>query len=483
MRHFSTVVGGAVLLAATLSGCKNDEAAAVPTAQPAAKNVIFFLGDGMGVTTLTAARIYSVGEAGQLTMDTLPETAWVRTYSNDAQVTDSAPSMSAYMTGVKMNNEVISMSADTKAYDGSNAPFVSGANSTCPASGNGKPVTTLLELAKAAGRSVGAVTTTRVTHATPAATYAHICHRDGENAIAAQTVPAGSGYNAALGAGLDVLLGGGRRHFLPNTVSGGARTDGRDLTAELVSQGYTYVANRSAFDAVDPATTRKLIGLFTTSHMSYELDRDPALEPSLAQMTTKAISILSKNSKGYFLMVEGGRIDHALHETNVVRALKDTVAFDDAIRAGLQQAAIADPGLANTLIVVTADHDHTLVLNGYARRTGATSPGNPGVLGVVKNVITGAVVNDAEGVPYSILGFGNGENRVAGARSTAAVLDDTATSARTYHQEAAVRTAAGAETHGGTDVVALAAGPGSQDFHGFLTNTEIFGLLRAATGL
>lgn len=120
------------------------------------KNVIFFLGDGMGMTTMTAARIYKVGEDGDLTMDTLPETAFVKTYSNNAQVTDSAPSMAAYMTGVKMNNEVISMSANTSAFNTTtSADYLSGPDSTCATDGsNGKPVTTLLELAKVAGLSL-----------------------------------------------------------------------------------------------------------------------------------------------------------------------------------------------------------------------------------------------------------------------------------------------------------------------------------------
>ena len=125
---------------------------------------------------MTAARIYAAGEDGELIIDTFPETAFVKTYSNDAQETDSAPSMSAKMTGVKMNNGVVSMSQDTKATDANGAPYTAGADSTCPATGNGTPATTLLELAKAAGRGTRVVTTTRITHATPAATYAHICH-------------------------------------------------------------------------------------------------------------------------------------------------------------------------------------------------------------------------------------------------------------------------------------------------------------------
>lgn len=455
---------------------------------PTAKNVIFFLGDGMGTNMITAARIYQYGEAGQLTMDTLPETAWIRTYSNDAQTTDSAPSMAAYTTGVKMNNDVIAMTPDTQAFDTSVTPprsYQSAGNSTCPATGNGMPVQTILELAKGAGKAVGAVTTTRITHATPAATYAHICNRDAENAIAAQAVPGGAGYNTALGTGVDVLLGGGRNFFRP-TTAGGARTDGRDLIAELQTAtggGYTYVSDKPGLDRVNSSTTTKLVGLFTNSHMNYERDRNPSTEPSLSDMALKALSILQKNPNGFYLMVEGGRIDQAEHGTNMARALADTIAFDDAIRNVMAQVETFDPGLKNTLIVVTADHDHTLVMNGYARRTGPTTPGNPGILGLVHNVVTGALENDADGRPYTNLGFGNGENRVSGNRNSVTALDETTTAGLEYHQEAAVRTGAGGETHGGTDVPLMATGAGAEAFHGFLTNTEVFPIVRMALGL
>jgi alkaline phosphatase len=458
-----------------------DAPVAIPDAMPPGftTNVIFFLGDGMGVSTMTAARIYAVGEDGELTMDTLPETGWVRTYSHDALVTDSAPSMSAYMTGVKMNNDVLSMSADTKAISPDSTLTIDNCGSQGP---NGTPVATFLEQARAAGRGVGVVTTTRVTHATPAATYAHICHRDLENDIARQVVPGGVGYNDALGSGLDVLFGGGRRHFLPKTITGGSRTDGRDLTVELQARGYAYASNTTTFNAIDPATTDRAVGLFTSSHMTYDLDRDPASEPSLAEMTTKAMDILARKPNGYFLMVEGGRIDHALHETNVKRALQEAVAFDNAIAAAIAKAKVTDPTLAHTFIIVTADHDHTLVLNGYAQRTGKTTPTNPGILGLVKNVSTGNPDLDADGVPYSILGFGNGENRVAGARSSVTALTETVTSGLNYHQEAGVRMPAGGETHGGTDVAVMAIGKGSELVHGFMTNTAIFSILHQAAG-
>jgi alkaline phosphatase len=208
--------------------------------------------------------------------------------------------------------------------------------------------------------------------------------------------------------------------------------------------------------------------------MSYEADRDPSLEPSIAQMTTKAIDVLSQNKKGYFLVVEGGRIDHALHETNGKRALIDTVAFDDAIKA-----AIAKVDLKNTLIVVTADHDHTLVLNGYAKRTGKTTSSEAGVLGLVKNYVTGLISTDIAGLGYSIMGFGNGENRPA----TRAALTDVQTSALDYRQEAVIQTSVGGESHGGADVFIGAIGSGAESIGGVMDNTAVFNLLKAGLGL
>ncbi len=476
-------VAAIALVAVPLAACDLISSSSANPNTP--KNIIFFLGDGMGMTTMTAARIYSVGEDGDLTMDTLPESAFVRTYSNDAMVTDSAPSMSAYMTGVKMNNEVVSMTADTSAYDASGNPFVRGADSTCPVAGNGGAVSTLLELSKAAGRSVGAVTTTRVTHATPAATYSHICHRDGENDIAAQLVK-GSGktgtaaYNPALLDGIDVLLGGGSRHFTPSTTAGSSRTDTVDLIAQLRTNGYTVAQDATSLRAVDGTKVNKLVGLFTASHMTYDLQRDNTKEPSLTEMTQKALDVLSKNDKGFFLMVEGGRIDHALHETTARKAMGETIAFDTAIKDTLARMQQIDPGLKNTIVVVTADHDHTMVLNGYAKRTGKTTDvTNPGVLGLVKNVVTGAFEVDSANNPYSIIGFGTGENAV----TTRGMLTEAGVFDLNYHQEATISRAVGDETHGGADVFLGAIGLGADSFFGVIDNVDVFGLIRKAVGL
>ncbi len=466
---------GAALLAA-LSGCASVPPQAVP-AQP--KNIIFFLGDGMGINTLTAARIYAVGEDGDLTLDTLPESAFVKTYSNDAQTTDSAASMSAYMTGVKSNNGVISMSTDTLAIEP--AKDASG-NKTVSRCSNGRAVPTLAELARQRGMAIGVVTTTRVTDATPAAVYAHACHRSMETDIAAALVPGGSGYNSALGAsGIDVLLGGGTDAFMPK-AQGGTRADGRDLLAELRAKGHRIVSNAAQLNAIDAAAGAPLVGLFAAQNLSYDAVRDPARDPGLAAMTGKAISVLSKHQKGFFLMVEGGLIDLALHDTHAKRALQEVVSFDNTIKATLAQMRVIDPGLKNTLIVVTADHDHTLLLNGYSRRTGKTTPTEPGVLGLMRRVDNGKLRVDVEGAPFTIIGFGTGENRVQGKRDSMPPLTDAIVTADDYHQESVVRTATGDETHGGSDVFLGAVGAGSERFHGTIDNTRVFDLIKAAAG-
>ncbi len=445
-----------------------------------AKNIIFFLGDGMGPSTVTASRIYKYGESGSLNMDALERTARIKTFSNDAQTTDSAPSMAAYMTGVKMNNEVISMSANTVATEpGRDANGNLGVNN-CAAS-NGTAAPTILELAKSKGKAVGSITTTELTHATPAATFSHICNRNAQYAIAAQLVPGGVGFNSALGEGVDVLMGGGRNHFTPFDVASNkaGRADGRNLLTELAAKGYIVAANKTDMQAASAG--KKFIGLYSSkSHLEYELDRSATLplgegasQPSLAEMTVKAIDLLAGSStgtsNGYFLMVEGGRIDHALHNTNAKRALVDTIAFDDAIKAALDKVRLTDPNLSNTLIVVTADHDHTLAFNGYGKR------GNP-ILDINRAYRDGQPSKDADGNTYTTLVFGNGPTRLA----TRTSVDSAAALADSYKQETGVRLAS--ETHGGGDVKLFATGAGAKVFKGTLDNTRVFGLLKTAFG-
>jgi len=484
--RLTTLAGASPLLLVLLAGCASTgtapQQAAVGTVQadpiPRAKNVIFFLGDGMGINTLTAARIYAVGEDGELTIDTLPESAFVKTFSNDAQVTDSAASMSAYMTGVKQNNGVISMSSDTRSI----SPVAdANGNKQVSRCENGRPVPTLAELAKAQGMAAGVVTTTSVTDATPAATYAHACHRKIESDIAASLVPGGAGYNAALGSnGLDLVFGGGAQFFAP-VAQGGKRADGRNLVEELKAKGWRYASTTAEMQAL-AASSQPALGLFAQNHFSYEAARDPAKQPALADMTAKAIDILSRNPNGFFLVVEGGLIDHALHATLAKRALQETVSYNAALKVAIDRMQAIDPGLKNTLIVATADHDHTLLINGYSPRTGKTTPANPGVLGLVRSLPDGKVRLDKDGAPFTILGFGTGEHRVQGSRKGVQLTDEIA-AGDDYHQEAVVRTRTGAETHGGADVYLGAIGANAELFRGTIDNTRVFSLIKTAAGL
>ena len=483
--RLTTLAGASPLLLALLAGCASTGTApqqAAGTVQadagPRARNVIFFLGDGMGINTLTAARIYAVGEDGELTIDTLPESAFVKTFSNDAQVTDSAASMSAYMTGVKQNNGVISMSTDTRSI--SPAADANG-NKQLSRCVNGHPVPTLAELAKARGMAAGVVTTTSVTDATPAATYAHACHRKVESDIAASLVPGGAGYNAALGAnGLDLVFGGGAQFFAP-IAQGGKRADGRNLVEELKAKGWRYASDTQQMQAL-AATAQPVLGLFAQNHFSYEAARDAAKQPALADMTAKAIDILSRNRNGFFLVVEGGLIDHALHATLAKRALQETVSYNAALKVAIDRMQAIDPGLKNTLIVATADHDHTLLINGYSPRTGKTTATNAGVLGLVRSLPDGKVRLDKDGAPFTILGFGTGEHRVQGSRKGVQLTDEIA-AGDDYHQEAVVRTRTGAETHGGADVYLGAIGANAELFRGTIDNTRVFSLIKTAAGL
>ncbi len=467
------------------------------------KNIIFFLGDGMGPTAVTASRIYAVGEDGKLTLDTLKHSARIKTYSEDAQTTDSAPSMGAYMTGQKNKNRVVSMTTGTDPVAPADAKLANGktlaeAVNQCPqpdgATSAGQAATTILELAKQQGKAVGVVTTTELTHATPAATYAHICHRNAKYDIAIQAVPNGKGYNPKLKDGLNVMLGGGRNHWTPYDAvqNPKGRLDQRNLINELKHNGYQWIENRQQLSKIKPQ--QKIIGIFSQqSHLDYDLDRlknNNNQQPSLSEMTATAIDALQAQSrgKGYFLMVEGGRIDHALHANNAKRALQETVAFDQAIKT-----ALAKVDLKHTLIVVTADHDHVMTFNGYAARTGKSSADNPGILGlsydytvaIEKNeyskvLADGAVHNpyrDVHGATGTTLVFGNGAGKRLDVRQN---ISNEQAFADDYKQEVGVPLKQ--ETHGGGDVMLFAEGKNAHLFKGTRENTWVFEQLKKAFG-
>ena len=468
----------------------------------ATKNLILFIGRGYGIVPMTATRIFAKGEQGALTVDGFPETALVRTYSRNAQAGDSAAAMSAYMTGIKVDNEVLSQTAETRPYDEAGRPHAAHDETTCPTAGNGKPAATLLELAKASGRATGIVTTARVTQAVTAASYAHLCHRDGENSIATQLVPGGNGSNPRLGEGLDVIFGGGWQHFLPkDDPRGSVRNDTRDLFAEMRAKGYAVIGRQTELAAVvgaavgatlpsagTPGVTTsaappvgKLLGLFNRAGMTYEIDRLGTNEPGLVEMTTRAISLLQRNANGYLLVVEGGHIGEAFEASLAKKALQEATTFDEAIAAALLKVRELDPELTSTTIVVTADHDQTLVMNGYAALVGRTIEARPGVLGMLRSYSEPAqFAMDATGRPFTTLVFGAGEKRVKSARSQAPALNDLMVADKNFRYEAAFEVAGAI---GGTDVMLSAIGANASRFHGTIDNTQVHEVLRGAMGL
>lgn len=439
-----------------------------------AKNVIIFIGDGMGVSTITAARIFdgqSRGESGEensLAFETFPYVALSKTYNHDAQVPDSAGTATAMLSGAKTRIGVVGIAHDNP-------------RGQCAGSQD-HHLQSLVEKAESAGLRTGVVTTTRLTHATPGSTYAHAPSRDWEDDsrltdeakaedckdIARQFI------DFPYGDGIDVAMGGGRRHFLPKTASDpevpgktGRREDGRNLVKDWQAQNPNgiFAWNKEGFDKAN-AQTSKFLGLFEQSHMRYEADRaeDIGGEPSLAAMTGKAIDMLSQSDKGFVLMVEGGRIDHAHHGGNAHRALKDTQAFSNAVQTALDMV-----DLSETLIIVTADHSHVFTMAGYPVR------GNP-ILGLVHSPEDAKNATQAkDGKPYTTLGYHNGPGAVSGKRED---LSDKDTTHRDFQQQALVPTSS--ETHGGEDVAIYATGAGSALISGVMEQNVIYHVMNHA---
>jgi alkaline phosphatase len=432
-----------------------------------AKNVILFLGDGMGISTMVASRIYEGqqrgvdGESNSLSFEKLPWTALSKTYSHDTQVTDSAAGITAITTGVKTRNKVIGLSGAAK-------PEVCATEA-------GTRVETIAELAKAHGLSAGAVTTTRITHATPAGTYAHTAYRDweGDGDMPTEALAAGCKdiarqlVEAPAGLRLDVAFGGGRSRFLPEAKDG-KRADGRDLTAEwLKTPSAAYVTTDAELAALDPAKTGPVLGLFANEHLPYEVER-PVLGqgvPTLAAMATKAVDLLSKNPKGYFLLVEGGKIDMGSHLNNAKRTLTETVEFSKAVQAVLDKVNLDD-----TLVIVTADHSHGLVISGYAAR-------NSPILGLAGN--EGEPVVAGDGKPYTVLSFATGPGGPEGSNLRADPTKED-TDDVDYHQNATAFLASSA--HSGEDVGVFADGPGSYLVHGVVEESYLYQIMRHAYG-
>lgn len=464
-----------------------------------AKNVIVFLGDGMSLTTVAAARILAgqragdPGEEHQLAWERFPATALSKTYNTDSQTPDSAGTMSAITTGVKTFMGSIAVGPASRKDDCESA--LREANLTW------------LELARSAGMATGIVSTARLTHATPAATYAHVPDRNWENDA---DLPAGAAragcrdiarqlLDSPFGAP-DVALGGGLGEFVANTVSDpedparhGKRTDGRNLVAEWLDAYPQGAFARNAQQLRAATGAPRLLGLFAGSHMDFDHDRDtsPQGQPELAEMTRAAIHALSRDPDGYVLMVEGARIDMAHHYGNAYRALDDTLAFSRAVQAAVEETSADD-----TLILVTADHSHTLNFIGYPVR------GNP-ILGKVRGRTSfdgapGELALDGTGLPYTTLSYANGPGYTGASASQPAGskrfphpgkgyrpgtarpdLTHVDTAAPGYMQESIVPLSN--ESHGGDDVGVWARGPGSAAVRGTVEQNVLYHFIVQAT--
>ncbi|MDT8280308.1 MAG: alkaline phosphatase [Erythrobacter sp.] len=434
-------------------------------AEPRAKNVILFIGDGMGISTITAARIYEAqkrgetGEENQLSFEKFDHVALVKTYNTNAQVPDSAGTATAMHSGVKTRIGVLGIGPDAE-------------KGVCK-DALAHPLPLLGEEVKQRGLALGIVTTTRLTHATPASVYSRTADRDWEADAAIPADQQGQGCkDIALQlaeADFDVALGGGTAVFYGKD-KGGRRADAAaDLPGAWAARSGGVVV-KDAASLVAAPMDKPVLGIFNPSHLTYMVDRKPdSPEPTLTDMTAQAIARLQADPDGFYLMVEGGRIDHAHHGGQAGYALEEAVEFARAVQWAVDHT---DP--AETLILVTADHSHVFTIAGYPQR------GND-ILGLVvapkgRGEDGGdgqSPVLAADGKPYTTLGYANGPGALRGERT----VPETGIAAR---QQATVPT--GAETHGGEDVALFATGPGAERARGVIEQNVIYTIMRKAFG-
>ncbi|WP_319529983.1 alkaline phosphatase [uncultured Cohaesibacter sp.] len=439
-----------------------------------AKNVILLVADGNGVGTNYATRLYAGQKAGgygedhMLPKDALPHVALVKTYNTNAQTPDSAGTGTAFHTGVKTKSGVIGVDETLNRGDCSQVETAT--------------VTNAVEAFSAMGKQIGVISTARLTHATPASAFAHTADRDHE---ADSYLPEGCTtpdiatqmIDAMKSGAIDIALGGGRGMFVPKDFKddegkGGKRKDGKNLIEDAKAAGIQYVWDEDGFKAVD--WSKPVLGLFESSHMKYEADRSG--EPSLAEMTEAAIKALQGSENGFFLTIEGGRVDHANHAGNVARTVSDGLAFSDAVAKAIELTDAQD-----TLIIVTADHEHAIAFNGSCGR-------GSDVTGLCYKVDNAGEkhkedLNMADdGKPYTVVGFLNGPGAVLTkdteyTNARPEVTQEQATDID-YLQQALIPMSS--ETHSGEDVAAYARGPWSHLIDSTIEQNEIFHVMMYA---
>lgn len=430
--------------------------------EPRAKNVILFIGDGMGISTITAARIYAgqkLGQTGEeyvLPFENFENVALVKTYNTNAQVPDSAGTATAMHSGSKTNIGFLGVGPES-------------ARGSC-AGTLAYPLPLLGEEVTERGLALGIVSTARLTHATPASVYARASDRGWETDSGIDEDQRGQGCEdiaaQMVGADWTVALGGGVSAFF-GADGGGWRLEGdADLPAGWAARtGGTYVTTAGELAAAP--MNAPVLGLFSPSHMTYMAEREESsTEPTLTDMTAQAIGRLATDPEGYYLMVESGRIDHGHHGGQAGYALEEAVEFARAI-----QYAIDNTDPEETLIMVTADHSHVFTISGYPRR------GND-ILGLVvppEGEGDGGPATASDGIPYTTLGYANGPGAITGHADRP--VPETGVSAQ---QQALVPL--GSETHAGEDVALYAQGPGADEARGVIEQNVIYDIIRKAFG-
>ena len=439
----------ALLALALTPGVAAAQASAPPDATARPRNVIFMIPDGCGPAAITLARLVS---GRLLVLDSLLVGA-VETHSADSDVTDSAAAGTAYATGVKTRNRMLGVDPE------------------------GRPLGTLLEAAKTRGLATGLVTTADLTDATPAAFVAHVAQRTLQDSIAIQM----------LEQHVDVLLGGDLSRWRP-VSAGGRRRDRRDLVAEQRARGGIVVTTPADLAA---ARELPLLGLFGIGldQIALEIDRDTLREPSLAQMTAKALELLGPASRGFFLLIEGGRIDDAGHDDDPAGVAREVLAYDRAVALALAFAR-RDP---RTLVVSVADHETGGL--GLGRRVGRASPYvmHPESLLAARASVwrmSGDILDGGD--PVTVAEHGTGvdslEDDERAALLTAAAAPDTVRrhglmQALSEIESRRVRVGWSTGGHTGVDVGLYAFGPGSERFRGLHENTDVAHLIAELLGL
>jgi alkaline phosphatase len=377
-----------------------------------AKNAILFVGDGMGPAQMTAGRLYKGGSLGKMNYENFTYTGFSKTYSSDNYTTDSAAGATALASGTKSYNGSIGMS-----------------DPRWEKNEVSRKLETIADLAKAQGKSVGIITTTRITHATPACFFAHAISRDSEEEIAQQV----------LDSNIDLWMGGGKEFFIPHSENG-KRKDERNILKLMEKKGGKVVSSLSEVKKI-PNLNQQVLALFSDSHIGYKAEGKS--EALLSHMVEESIRLLSQNPNGYFLLVEGGRVDHASHINMEENMMAEMVDLDNAI--GL---AMKDTNPKETLIVLTADHETAgVAINGYGPYEKAEG----------RNILGKTIVRNSKEKPRPIITWATGPGKSL------------------YNMYSAAHTA--------VDVPIGAIGPGSHLISGWMDNTQIAIRMAHAMGL